>query len=90
MGGIRISYTNESYAAMLLTLALSPNKEEYARPYSTQEFYALSRVTADSPIKSVGNLIGTDISRDGAEKGTNHDVAPRLHLSVALNLHATT
>ena len=31
-----MSYTSDGFATLLLTMALSANREEYARPYSTQ------------------------------------------------------
>ena len=37
-----MNYTDDGYAAMLLTMALSPDREEYARPLSTQEYRALA------------------------------------------------
>lgn len=57
-----MAYTRDGYAAMLLTMALSPNKEEYARPYSMQEFYRLEERVRASLYHSVGDLVGVDIS----------------------------
>ena len=36
-----MNHNDNAYAAMLLTMALSPNREEYARPCSVQEFCRL-------------------------------------------------
>ena len=35
-GGVRLNYSDDAFVTMLLSMALSPNKEEYARPYGTQ------------------------------------------------------
>ena len=57
-----MAYTNDGFATMLLTMALSPNREEYARPYSTQEFYRLEQRVRESSFHSIGDLLGVDIS----------------------------
>ena len=55
-------YCDDAYAAMLLTLALTANREEYARPLSTQEFRRLDAAVRQSPARSPGKLLGLDIS----------------------------
>ena len=57
-----MGYTSEGFATLLLTMALSPNREEYARPYSTQEYYRLEKRVRESDIRTVGGLMGIDIS----------------------------
>ena len=57
-----MAYTNDGFATMLLTMALSPNREEYARPYSTQEFYRVEQRVRESSFHSIGDLLGVDIS----------------------------
>ena len=57
-----MGYNSDEYAAMLLTMALSPNREEYAHPYSVQEFARLEERIRDSCYHSVGDLLGVDIS----------------------------
>ena len=57
-----MAYTSDAYATMLLTMALSPNREEYARPYSTQEFFRLEQRVRESSMHSIGDLVGVDIS----------------------------
>lgn len=57
-----MAYTSDAYATMLLTMALSPNREEYARPYSVQEFFRLEQRVRESSMRGVGNLVGMDIS----------------------------
>ena len=41
-----MAYSRDAFATMLLTMALVPNREEYARPYSAQEFSQLERARA--------------------------------------------
>ena len=36
-----MNHNDDAYATMLITMALSPNREEYARPYSSLEFQRL-------------------------------------------------
>ena len=57
-----MNHNEDAYAAMLLTMALSPNKEEYARPLCTQEFRRMERVTRDSRFRRIGKLMNLDIS----------------------------
>ena len=60
--GIMYSYSDDSYAAMLLTLSLAPNKDEYARPFSTREYRDLVERVRAAGLYRIGNLIGKDIS----------------------------
>lgn len=55
-------YSDDAFAAMLLTMALSPNREEYARPYSVQEFRKLEECVRASSKRQVGRLLNMDIS----------------------------
>lgn len=57
-----MNYSTDSYAAMLLCLALAPNKEEYARPLSTSEYRDVCRRAKASAARRIGNLMGVDIS----------------------------
>ena len=57
-----MNFNDDGYAAMLLTMALSPDKEEYARPYATQEFRALEAAVRRSELRRLGRLLETDIS----------------------------
>ena len=36
-----MNYSTDAFVTMLLTMSLSPNREEYARPYATQELRKL-------------------------------------------------
>ena len=57
-----MNYTDDGYAAMLLTMALSPDREEYARPLSTQEYRALAGAAQRSRYGGMGKLLDADVS----------------------------
>lgn len=57
-----MNFNDDGYAAMLLTMALSPDREEYARPYSTQEFRKLETAVRKSELRRMGQLLSADIS----------------------------
>lgn len=54
-------YSDDAFAAMLLTMALSPNREEYARPFSVQEFRHLEENVRTSSLQRLGKLLDVDI-----------------------------
>ena len=57
-----MNHSENAYAAMLLTMALSPNKEEYTRPLSTPEFRRIEAEARASSYGSIGALLTADIS----------------------------
>lgn len=57
-----MKYTDDSYAAMLLTMALLPDREEYARPLNTQEFRAIEAAVRRSRYGNPGRLLNADVS----------------------------
>jgi predicted Rossmann fold nucleotide-binding protein DprA/Smf involved in DNA uptake len=57
-----MAYCAESYAAMLLCLSLSPNKEEYARPLSTAEYRDLTERVKQTSARRISALMNVDIS----------------------------
>lgn len=57
-----MDHTENAYAAMLLTMALSPDREEYARPLSTPEFRRVESLARDCGFGSIGALLDVDIS----------------------------
>ena len=57
-----MNYSEDGYAAMLLTMALSPDREEYARPLSTQEFRVIEGKVATSRYCRPGRLLDADVS----------------------------
>ena len=83
-----MGHTDDAYAAMLLTMALSPNKEEYARPLSTAEFRRLEAAARESGRGGLGKLLETDISGLMIYLGLAEDEAYRaytlMHRSVQL------
>ena len=57
-----MNHNDDGYAAMLLTMALSPDREEYARPYSAQELTALENAVRNTAYRRIGKLLNLDIS----------------------------
>ena len=57
-----MNYTDDGYATMLLTMALSPDREEYAKPLGVQEFRQLEALTRKSELRRIGALLNLDIS----------------------------
>lgn len=55
-------HTDDAYAAMLLTMALSPNREEYARPLGVAEFRRFEAAARASQFGRIGAFLDTDIS----------------------------
>jgi len=57
-----MAYCAESYAAMLLCLSLSPNKEEYVRPLATAEYRDVVERAKASSFRRISALMNVDIS----------------------------
>ena len=57
-----MGHTDDAYAAMLLTMALSPNQEEYVRPLGVQEFRRFEAIVRGSRFHAIGGLLDLDIS----------------------------
>lgn len=57
-----MNHNDDAYATMLLTMALSPDREEYARPLSTQEFRRLAEAVRAAGMRGPGKLLSMDIS----------------------------
>ena len=74
-----MAYTNDGFATMLLTMALSPNREEYAHPYSTQEFCRLEQRVRESAFHSIGDLLGVDISGLMMQLGISEEEGYRIY-----------
>ncbi|MDO4357118.1 MAG: hypothetical protein Q4E13_11475 [Clostridia bacterium] len=55
-------HNDDSFAAMLLTLTLTPDKDEIVRPLTTAEFSRLALRAASGKGRSIGSLIGMDMS----------------------------
>ena len=57
-----MQHCDDAYAAMLLTLSLSADREEFAHPLSTAEFRALDADLRENTGRGPGQLLGKDIS----------------------------
>ena len=51
-----MNYSDDAFATMLLTMALSPNREEYARPLGTLELKKLEEKVRESELFHIGNI----------------------------------
>lgn len=71
-------YSDDAFATMLLTMALSPNREEYARPYSVQEFRKLEECVRASGRRQIGRLLNMDISGLMMHLGVSEEEAYRI------------
>ena len=84
-----MGHTDDAYAAMLLTLALSPNKEEYARPFGVQEFRRFEAAARASRYRMIGALLDVDISGMMMVMGLSEEESYRaytlLHRGVQLS-----
>ena len=56
-----MNYSSDAFVTMLLSMALSPNREEYARPFSTAEMYRLEEKVRKSSLFHIGKLMDMDI-----------------------------
>ena len=57
-----MQHNDDAFTAMLLTLPLTADKEELVRPLTSVEFLTLQKRVRESKIKTIGGLIGMDIS----------------------------
>ncbi len=55
-------YGDDAFATMLLTVSLSPNRAEYARPLSTGEYRRIAQRAQQSAAGRLGGLLNVDIS----------------------------
>lgn len=56
-----MNYSDDAFVTMLLSMALSPNREEYARPFSTQELKRLEEKVRAGGLFHIGRLMNVDI-----------------------------
>lgn len=75
-----MAYCAESYAAMLLCLSLSPNKEEYARPLTAAEYRGLIERVRASSARRISALMNMDISGIMQLLDTPEAEAYRIHI----------
>ena len=57
-----MNFSDDAFVTMLLSVALSPNREEYARPLSTAELRKLEERVRLSGLHRLGRLMNVDIS----------------------------
>ena len=55
-------HSDDAYATMLLTMAISPDKEEYARPLNNSEFRHFEELVRASRFRGIGRLLDLDVS----------------------------
>ena len=84
-----MNFNDDGYVTMLLTMALSPDREEYARPYTTQEVRRLEAAVRKSELRRLGALLTADISALMIYLGLTEDEGYRaytlLHRTVPLS-----
>lgn len=56
-----MNYSDDAFVTMLLSMALSPNREEYARPFSTQELKRIEEKVRAGGLYHIGRLMNIDI-----------------------------
>lgn len=71
-------HNDDSFAAMLLTLTLTPDKDEIVRPLTTVEFSRLAVRASANGKGGVGSLIGMDMSGIMDVLDCNEDEAYRI------------
>ena len=84
-----MQYCDDAYAAMLLTMALSPNREEYARPLTTQEYRRLDLMVRSGSARTPGRLLGKDISGLMQLLGVSEEEAYRIFTLLSRSVQLT-
>ena len=81
-------FNSDGYAATLLTIALSPNREEYARPLGNQEYYQLEeRVRESNAYRTIGDLFSEDISGLMLRLDISEEEAYRIYTLLNRGVH---
>ena len=73
-----MNYSDDAFATMLLTMALSPNREEYARPLGTLELKKLEEKVRDCELHRIGNIMNYDIGGLMFKLGLSEEEAYRI------------
>ena len=73
-------YTDEAYATMLLCVALTPDREEYARPLNEREYTALVQKVRSSGVHSLAGLLNLDIGKLIRALGIAEEEAYRIYI----------
>ena len=74
-----MNYSNDAFVTMLLSMALSPNREEYARPFSTQELNRLVEKLRKGGHYNIGSILDTDIGGLMLMLGISEEEAYRIY-----------
>lgn len=81
-----MNYSNDAFVTMLLTMALSPNREEYAHPLSTQELRRLEDKLRPARLGSIANAdIGALMTRLDIPEEEAYRIFTLLNRSVQLS-----
>lgn len=73
-----MNYSDDAFVTMLLTLALSPNREEYARPLGTLELKKLEEKVRESELFHIGRILNYDIGGLMFNLGLSEEEAYRV------------
>ena len=74
-----MNFSDDAFVTMLLSVALSPNREEYARPLSTPELKRLEDRVRGSGLHRLGRLMNVDISGLMVQLGISEEEAYRVY-----------
>ena len=74
-----MNFSDDAFVTMLLSVALSPNREEYARPLSTQELRRLEDRVRESRLHRLGRLMNVDISGLMVQLDISEEEAYRIY-----------
>ncbi len=73
-----MNYSDDAFVTMLLTMALSPNREEYARPLGTLELKKLEEKVRESELFHIGKIMNYDIGGLMLKLGISEEEAYRI------------
>jgi len=73
-----MNYSDDAFVTMLLTMALSPNREEYARPLGTLELKKLEEKLRESELYHIGKIMNYDIGGLMLKLGISEEEAYRI------------
>lgn len=74
-----MNYSDDAFVTLLLTMSLSPNREEFARPLSTAEMHQLEERVRKCDIGRIGRLANIDISGLMLKLGISEEEAYRIY-----------
>ena len=74
-----MNYSDDAFVTLLLTMSLSPNREEFARPLNTAEMHQLEERVRKCDIGRIGRLANIDISGLMLKLGISEEEAYRIY-----------